>query len=186
MTRVPFIVGRKTTLSLLEKEDVPQIQRWVNNSEVTRFLRVYLPMSRHTEEEWFEKISKATDQVVLGIENKEGNLIGTMGVHGIDYRNGTATTGALIGEPDYFGKGYGTDAKMYLLHWAFTELNLRKVCSQVLATNPRSKRYLEKTGYREVGVKKAHELFQGSFVDMYIMEIFKDEFLEKWNLFQKE
>jgi len=180
MTHIPFIKGIVTNLVILEKTDVPTIHVWANDSEITQYLQLFLPMSRAAEDSWFESLNKQPNDVVLGIETKDGVLIGTMGLHRIDYRHGTATTGAMLGNKEYIGKNYGTDAKMHLLHWAFTTLNLRKVCSEVLASNPRSKRYLEKTGYREVGCRKKHTFVKGEYVDQYIMEIFKEDFLPLW------
>ena len=38
----------------------------------------------------------------------------------------------MIGEKSYWGKGYGTDAKMVLLDYAFSELGFRMVKSEAL------------------------------------------------------
>ncbi len=61
-----------------------------------------------------------------------------MGIHRINWKDRTATTGAVIGEKAYWDKGYGSEAKMLVLDYAFNMLNLRKICSQVLAFNKRS------------------------------------------------
>ena len=147
----------------------------------------YRPMLPEEEMRWYEKLIESEKNFVFALESndKDRTFFGTMGIHGIDYRQGIAGTGALIGNSSYRNKGYGTDAKMNLLYWAFTELNLRKVCSHVLATNPRSKCYLEKTGYREVGCYKKHVLHKGKFVDEYVMEVFKKDFMKIWRSYNK-
>jgi len=169
--RIIFLSGKKVNLCLPERKDIPQITRWINDPYVTQYLMAYRPMLPEEEIEWYEKLVGSENNFVFSLESNdsERTFFGTMGIHRIDYRQGVAGTGALIGNPSYLGKGFGTDAKMTLLYWAFTELNLRKVCSHVLATNPRSKRYLEKTGYREVGCYKKHVLHKGKFVDEYVM-----------------
>lgn len=187
--RIVFIEGKQVNLCLPHKGDMLQITRWVNRQDIQQHLHAYQPLSLEAEEVWFQRITQNhahQRDYVFFLETKQAHtLIGTMGIHNIDYRNGHATTGAVLGEPSAQGKGYGTDAKMHLLHWAFTVLNLRKVSSNVLASNPRSIRYLEKTGYRIVGTRKAHSLMTGEFVDEHVLEVFRDDFMQLWQQYQK-
>jgi RimJ/RimL family protein N-acetyltransferase len=183
--KIVFIDGKFVTLRPIQKDDLPTVLRWINDPEITQHLMAYRPMVIEDEEKWYEGLIGSTSNFVFAIETKgeDPKFIGTMGLHGINHRTQVAGTGALIGDKDCHGKGYGTDAKMHLLHWAFSELNLRKVVSSVLATNPRSKRYLEKTGYREVGKYTAHHFVRGEFVDEFIMEVFRDDFMEVWKTY---
>jgi RimJ/RimL family protein N-acetyltransferase len=180
--RTVFLKGKVTSLCLPHKEDIPKITEWVNTHDVIQYLHSFMPSPFEEEERWYERITKGspTDFTFFLVAHDSQELLGTMGIHGINYRQGHGTTGAMIGNQKFHGKGYGTDAKMQLLHWAFTELNLRKVMSNVLSTNPRSKRYLEKTGYREIGCRKRHSLFRGEFVDEHVMEVFKEDFMPLW------
>jgi len=88
-----------------------------------------------------------------------------------------ATTGAVIGEKDCWNKGYGTDAKMALLEYAFNTLNLRKIMSSVIAFNGRSKRYSEKCGYRVEGRIRAWHFKNGRYWDEMIMSVTKSQWL---------
>ena len=109
-----------------------------------------------------------------------------MGLSDIAWKDGTGHTGALIGEKDCWGKGYGTEAKMLLLHWAFTELNLRKITSSVIAFNKRSQRYLKKTGYVVEGVQKKQNFVHNRYCDCLLMAVFKRDFMPLWRTFKKE
>lgn len=182
---VIFLEGKSTVLRPLERKDMSTVTRWINDSQITQHLMTYRPMMLEDEERWYESLIGSMDNFVFAIETKssEKKFIGTMGLHSINHRCQRASTGALIGDTNSHGKGYGTDAKMHLLHWAFTQLNLRKVTSTVLATNPRSKRYLEKTGYRQVGTYTSHHFVNGTFVDELIMEVFCDEFMKTWEAY---
>ncbi len=84
------------------------------------------------------------------------------------------------------GQGYGTEAKMLLLDYAFNTLNLRKVCSTVLAFNGRSQRYNEKCGYVVEGVQKAQVFRDGSYHDLILMAVFRDDWLPVWREYQKQ
>lgn len=129
--------------------------RWVNDPEISEWLLIGdFPLSRLAEKEWFESIQKQTGNprdIVLAIELLDGTHVGQSGIHGIDWRNGFATTGSFIGDTDYQNKGYGTEAAQLRAWYCFHVLGLRLLRSEYLDGNVRSKRMQEKTGYVEVG-----------------------------------
>lgn len=45
-----MIVGKKTRLRAIEREDIPTFVRWLNDPEVRQYLEIYLPMSMAEEE----------------------------------------------------------------------------------------------------------------------------------------
>lgn len=185
---IKFLVGKRVYLRPLLKEDVPFLLRWVNDPEVYQYLNRCLPAMETEEEEWIENLNKkkGVDIVLMICLVDEDQPIGTMGLHGINQKDGVATTGALIGEKDCWGKGYGTEAKMLLLNYAFNTLNLRKICSSVLAFNKRSKRYSEKCGYTVEGILKRQCFVNGRYVDEVLMAVFKSDFMPLWRKFRKE
>jgi RimJ/RimL family protein N-acetyltransferase len=156
----------------------------MNDREVTQFLMIDRPMTILSEEQWIEKLGDNEKNIVLGIATHTGQLIGTMGLHGIDHKTGSATTGAQIGEGKFRGKGYGTEAKMLFLHYAFMELNLRKIRSRAFAFNERSIAYLKKTGYEVEGVMKQEVFKNGEFHDVVLLAVFRDTFIPLWEKYQ--
>lgn len=64
--------------------------------------------------------------------------IGAVGLDGIRWSNGDTFVGIGIGEREYWGKGYGTDAMRVILRYAFDELNLHRVSLDVFEYNPRA------------------------------------------------
>jgi RimJ/RimL family protein N-acetyltransferase len=183
MPRIVFRMGKRIYLRPVLKEDLPSMTLWINDSEISQNLTTVYPMSPDDEEKWFSQISeKKGKNVLLAIVLKENDeIIGTMGFTDIDHRNGTAETGAMIGNKDYWDKGYGTEAKMLVLQYAFNTLNLRKINSRVYRTNPRSKRALEKAGYVEEGCMKKEVYINGEYVDLFLMAVFKERFAELWD-----
>ncbi len=152
LSDVTFRDGKKVRLRPLLEEDAPLLMRWMNDPEVTRYLIRRTPLMLRTELAWIENLSKATDNFALGIVVKETDtLIGTIGLHNIEWHSRTATTGTVIGANEYWSKGYGTEAKILLLDFAFNSLDLFAILSRVIAHNGRSLAYAVKSGYREVG-----------------------------------
>ena len=101
-------------------------------------------------------------------------------------RNRTATTGSMIMQENHRGQGYGTDAKMLLLAYAFLELDLFKVRSQVIGSNTRSARYSAKCGYAEEGRLRAELLRDGVRHDLIQLAVFKNVWLPLWAEYQSK
>ena len=183
--RTVFLRGFKTYLRPLEEGDLLNCQRWINDPEVRRFLKNSWPLSFADEKKWIEGKVGNRSHVILAIVTVDGDHhIGNIGLHRINWQNRFATTGTVIGEKDYWGKSYGTDAKMQLLHWAFHEMNLRKICSSVIAYNERSLKYSLHCGYQEEGRLKEHFFREGQYWDEILLAIFRDDFEPVWERYQ--
>jgi RimJ/RimL family protein N-acetyltransferase len=180
-----FLVGKMVNLRLFTRADIPTLTRWINDPEVRESIAATLPQTEKQEEEWFNKLGADDKNIVLGIETKEGVLIGSIGIHQINWRDRICTTGALIGEKEYWGKGYGTDAKMVLLNYIFNTLNLNKVCSGVIAYNKRSLRYSLHCGYKIEGRRRKHIFKNGKYWTLIELGLFKEEWLPIWKKYER-
>ncbi len=183
--RVVFLEGKKVNLRPLSKADIPTLTRWINDPEIRDFIANILPQTETQEEEWLSKLGSDNKNIVLAIETREGELIGSMGIHGINWADRICTTGAIIGEKKYWGKGFGTDAKMHLLNYIFNTLNLRKVYSSAIAFNKRSQQYSLHCGYKIEGLKKKHIFKKGKYWDSIELCLFKEDWLPIWKKYKK-
>jgi len=185
-TEIIFRKSARVTLRPLSVTDAPLLAKWMNDPEVSVNLRAYLPVTAQEEEEWVQSLTKRNSSNIVVMLVVDGVAIGTMGIHEIDYRHGTATTGAVIGEKAYQGKGYGVEAKILLLEYAFNTLNLRKVCSNVHEFNEFSVRYSLKCGYKVEGRRTAQHYSQGRYWDQIQLAVFREDFLPLWKEFAQE
>ena len=64
--------------------------------------------------------------------------IGNIGLHAISPKDHNDLFGIVIGEKDYWSKGYGTEATRLVLDYGFRQLNLHRVWSAAFAFNERS------------------------------------------------
>jgi len=181
-----FRKSKRLVLRPLDESDAPLLAKWMNDPEVSVMLRAYLPVMKPEEVVWVQSLAKrsATNIVVMMVV--DGVPIGTMGLHDIDHRHGTATTGAVIGEKAYQGKGYGVEAKMLLLEYAFNTLNLRKICSNVHEFNEFSEKYSLKCGYKKEGRRKDQHYSQGLYWDEIQLAVFRKDFMPLWDKFAEE
>lgn len=128
-----------------------------------------------------ESLLSRRDDIVLAIEVREGSdwvHIGNIGLHRIDWVNRVAKLGIVIGERDYWGRGYGTEAVRTMLRYAFRELGLNRVELEVFAFNARALRCYEKTGFRREGVRRKALFRDGKYHDIILMGILREEFAE--------
>ena len=93
-------------------------------------------------------LMERADMFFFMIRTLEGDrLIGEMGLEGVQWSHGDTFVGISIGEREYWGKGYGTDAMRVILRYAFIELNLHRVSLNVFEYNQRAIRSYEKVGF---------------------------------------
>lgn len=153
--------------------------RWGQDSE---FQRLYASdecrlWSKEKIKGHIEKVqAEKRDLYLFMIQALENNqLIGEIDLDEIQYSHGDAFVSIGLGEREFWGKGYGTDAMRVLLGFAFTELNLRRVSLDVFGYNPRAQRSYEKAGFVVEGCMRGFVKREGKRWDMIFMGIFREE-----------
>ncbi len=170
--------GKKIRIRAIEKTDIDEIMKWVNDPGVVDNLLMRYPVSRYQEEKWIEKMLDGTSDrnKVFAVETKDGVYLGGIGLHRISWENRNAEVGIVIGKKEYWNKGYGTDAMMTILDFAFNRMNLHRVYLRVFSFNERGIRSYEKCGFRKEGILRKDLYAHGKYHDTIIMGILKDEF----------
>lgn len=164
------------------------ISRWSSDSEYWRLAAgdAAFPRSSKAIKGWLEK-EMATENPQLfmfAIRRLEDNqLIGEIDLDGVLWTHGEAFVGISLGEREFWGKGYGTDAMRAILKYAFLELNLNRVSLNVFDYNSRAKRSYEKVRFKEEGRCREFLLRDGKRYDLIFMGILRSEWEE---MFAKE
>jgi len=158
------------------------IVHWGDNSEYLRLLDSG-PTNMYSVKkvtEWIQKDQEKDSHAFyfLSIRTLEDDrLIGFTGLDGDAFPNGDTFVGIGIGERDFWGKGYGTDAMNVILRYAFQELNLRRVSLTTFEYNPRAIRSYEKAGFVHEGHVRKFLLREGQRWDLLFMGILREEWL---------
>lgn len=178
--------GKTTYLRPVQEEDQKNFNRWINDPYMEQFLMLTGPISMNGQRSWYDQVTKDDpNKLTLSVCLTENDvLIGNIYL-GIDSDNQKGSTGTIIGEADYRGKGYGTDAKMQLLRYAFMTRALRKVKSRIFSTNGPSQRYGEKCGYKHTATIPQEFFRNGNWIDELIFEVYRDDWLTLWKDYQK-
>ncbi len=170
--------GDKVELGPVQREYLLKYVEWLNDWEVSRFLTPGIPFLLNLDDEtdWFERQRQDKDNIVFAILTlPEKQLIGNCGVHRLDWKNRSGLFGIVIGDKNYWNKGYGTDATRTLLRFAFEQLGLNRVELEVYDFNPRAIRAYEKAGFRRDGVRRQALYRDGAFHDVYLMGILRED-----------
>ena len=166
--------GEKVRLAPLDKaKHLDNALAWINDPEITAWtLMGDWPLTRLAEEDFFDRALRETEKDLLfAVETLAGEHIGITGLHRIDWRNGVATSGILLGRRDLWGQGYGSDAARVRTRYAFEVLGLRLLLSEVMADNAASLRMLERAGYREVGRIPRRLWKRGAYRDVVLLAL---------------
>lgn len=168
----PVLRGETVTLRPADDTDPPRFVPWLADMEVTRYLGRRSAAALYQEVDFFKRVGESPDDVLWVIE-AGGEAIGATGIHRIDWLNAHGTTGILIGRRDAWGKGYASEAMALRTRYAFRDLNLRKLVTEVFVENPASRRALEKSGYRTVGIRREHFWSGGAWHDVWLGEVLR-------------
>ena len=89
----------------------------------------------------------------------------------------TAELQIRIGEGAERGAGRGSEAVVLLLNFGFRDLNLNRIFLHVFANNEPALRMYEKVGFTREGVLRRAAYIDGSYVDIVVMGILREEHL---------
>jgi RimJ/RimL family protein N-acetyltransferase len=170
--------GDLVRLGPLRREDIPTYTRWFQDYEVQRFIApgVLVPYGDDAETAWFESVVKDTENYHFGIRTlADDRLIGNCSLFAIELKNRSATLGIVIGEKDFWNRGYGSDATRVILSFGFQELNLNRIQLEVYDYNVRAIRAYEKAGFVREGIRRQALFREGEYHDIHLMAILRDE-----------
>jgi len=162
---------QKTYLKPLSLDHAEVYAKWTNDPMVNK----YTAFHRFTLEqktEWIKEKLKSDKEEVLSVFVGENNkLIGTVGIHGLDNKDGVYLLWIVIGEKEYWGNGYGHDAFSALINHAFSQRKAKKLVLDVRVENEVAIKMYQRCGFKITKkIKKFSERDRVEY-DYYYMEL---------------
>jgi RimJ/RimL family protein N-acetyltransferase len=164
-------------LRALEPDDYKTSIAWRKDDKIWSLLGgpKYF-VSEEYERQWVIDTIHQTKDIKLAIctvgENK---YIGNAYLTNIDWINRKAESHILIGDHDYWGHGYGTDAYSQLLDFAFNQRNLHRVQALVLEDNIASQKLHEKLGFVKEGILRDSVFKDGRYKSQIVYGLVKNQ-----------
>lgn len=174
------IIGKKLYLSPINCDDYLKYVEWLNNFEIAKGINAYSKVnSIVSEKEWLMNNCNSGNYSFAIIDSESNMLIGNIGLMNIKEIDRTAELGIFIGDENYLSRGYGSEAIMILLDYAFNHLNLFNIMLKVYDFNKRAIKAYEKCGFKKFGEWEKSHYFNGEYISEIYMNILKDDFLKK-------
>lgn len=182
MNEADLFTGNLVRLTAEDPETMAKpFSEWARDTEYSRYLDSNPPytFSAKKWKEWFEKDVEKTDNNFFCIRTLDGDkLIGFLALFELHLNHGDTMVAIALGDREYWGKGYGTDAMNLMLRYVFTELNLRRVSLIVFDYNQRGIRSYEKNGFKVEGRVRGAMLREGQRCDFIWMGVMREEWLQ--------
>ena len=173
-----MLKGERVTLRAMEASDLLRLHQFNNSLDVELAGGGDPPMPQsfaRLEAEFQQRASAGgRDDASFAIE-VAGEFIGGCGLFNFDQTSMTAELGIGIGDPAYWGQGYGKEAVAMLVHYGFRYRNLHKVWLRVHAVNERAQRAYRACGFVEEGRLRAHVYSNGQYDDLVYMGILRQD-----------
>ena len=169
--------GNRIYLRSVTMDDSFKIIQWRNSDSVRRFFIIQQDFTMESQTRWMEQVIKTGKavQFLIGLKELKGIEIGSVYLKDIDLQNKKAEYGIFIGEEEYRGSGFGTEAAKLITEYGFRELGLHKVYLQVFAENERARISYRNAGFNEEAVLHEEVFVRGQFHDIVRMVMFEND-----------
>ncbi len=171
-----YIRGNRVILRNKTLADAHEDYVWRSDPELSRLddaepLKMPLSQFLSYYEEDLNYPSTARNR--FAIEDLHGKHIGNCMYYDIDLWRGETELGIMIGDREYWDKGYGTEAVSLLMTHIFSDARMRRIYLHTLDWNIRAQRSFQKCGF--VPVKK----IQRHGNTLVLMEISRESWRER-------
>ena len=173
-----MIVSSKIKLREKRLADAPHDYAWQTDPELVQLDAAPLPaitFPQYLADYASELRYPSPARRRLAIETLNGKHIGNCTYYGIDKTKGEAELGIMIGNRDYWDKGYGTDAVTTLVNYIFHRTKLNRIYLKTLVSNTRAQKCFKKCGFTPYG-----HLNRDGY-NFVLMELHREQRLEQQN-----
>lgn len=163
-------VLEKANLKLITEPDLELVLNWRNQEFIRRVMYTSRRISADEHVSWFRRLQDNPSSRSL-LFYFEGQPYGVVNINRINPYNLTCDWGFYIGEQSA-PKGLGTVLGYKALEYIFEQLQMRKVCAEVLEYNEISIRFHKKLGFVEEGSLREQVLKDGQYLDVMLLGMF--------------
>lgn len=174
-------------LAPVDKESVSAfISPGLQMATIGRYMSMSFAPTLEYQQEWYEKTHSDKASLVWGIWIREGDGRKLIGNTALDEIKRThihqATSGSLIVDQSYWGKGIASSIHKARTWYAFQHMGLHRIKSAVLQGNVGSRKALSRSGYELVYVERNEQFIDGKLRHLDCLECLNpnDPFWSQW------
>ena len=173
-------------INILEVNDEIQseIRNWRNSEDVKKYMYTDHDISLSEHKTWINSL-KETQKNRVFVVFRDKNSIGIVSLNNINHTHKTSDWAYYLCSKDIRGQGLGALIEYKLLNYFFFELNFDKLNCEVLEINPTVIKLHKKFGFKEEGIKRKNIIKNGVRLDVILLGILKDEWVENKKEFEE-
>lgn len=175
-----MIKGKKVILKAVEQEDLKQLMDWRNNPDFRKHFREHRELSMDMQQKWFEQrvVNDNTTMMFSLRRSRDGELLGCCGLVYINWVHRHADLSLYIGWKDsYIDKeGYAKESCELLLSYAFNELNLNKVWTEIYEFDMKKRDLYKEFKFHQDGLLRQNYFHGGKWHNSLILSILAEDF----------
>ncbi|QAS52877.1 GNAT family N-acetyltransferase [Halobacillus litoralis] len=159
------------------KDLAQQVTELAGDEAVAATTFVPHPYTLEVAEEWIAEhanwIDSRTAFTLAMILRETDELVGTMTLR-VDQKHSKGELAYWVGKP-FWNKGYASEAARKIVEFGLNDLDLHRIWSAAIATNPASTKVMQKAGLSYEGTLK-HDLYhRGEYKDIDVYGLVKQE-----------
>jgi len=145
-----LVTGNKVIIRTKKLSDARDDFSWESDTELAELDAVHpltIPFSRYLSEYSYELRRPYVNSRYFGVDTLDGIHIGNCSYYHFDEKAGETELGIMIGNRDYWDKGYGEDTVTALVAYIFRETGINRIYLKTLEKNYRAQKCFEKCGF---------------------------------------
>ena len=177
--KIPTVTTERLVLRKMMPRDAEDMYEYAQDPAVTQFLLWEPHVNVKFTQSYLKFIQTQYaaaaffDWAVTLAES--GKMIGTCGFAAIDTDNDAGEIGYVI-NPEYWGKGYATEALTRVMSFGFGVLGLHRIYVRIMAGNAASERVARKCGMRHEATFYSSLFVKGEYRTIKYFAILREEF----------
>ena len=177
----PFLKGERVYLRQLNDADAGRSVQWFNDAEVCAGNSHHVrPYTLDDARAYIYDVTESDTDLVLAIVTKKTDIhIGNVALQNIHPVYRSADFSIIIGERDYWGKGYGKEAATLMFDHGFKAMNLHRIACGTFSTNTAMRKLTRSLGMSVEGLRIDAAYKNGEYLDVSEYGILRKDWLNR-------
>ena len=169
-----YLENENILLRALEPEDLDDLYRWENDSELWKYGLTIAPYSKFALRDYLIRSTNDLIQCkqlrLVAVDKKTAKSMGTIDLYDYDLINLRAGVGILLDEACR-NKGFGKEILELIREYAFHVLYLKQLFAYIPESNTSSFKLFTACGYEQCGLLKAWRKTADGFEDVFVVQL---------------
>lgn len=173
-----MLSGRRVGLRAIDRGDLAQLLVWRNRPDFRRYFREYRELNADQQLAWYESkvLNDPGTRMFAIVDLETGRLLGACGLCYIDWINRSADFSIYIGEGDlYIDEDIAIDAARTMIGYAFDELNLHRLWSEIYDFDLKKTQMFDTLGFHLDGRHRQTHWSEGRWCDSLFFGLLRSD-----------